>query len=569
MASTYSPSLKLELIGNGDQSGVWGTTTNKNLGTLLEQAITGVQSIDMANNEYPLTNFNGTSDEARNAVLVVGGINGAIRKVLAPLVNKTYIVYNNTTGGFAITIGGASGNVVTIPNGVTTLVYCDGVNFYTGLSGTAGNFSINGNATVSGNLAFTGTGNRITGDMSNGTVANRIAFQTSTINSNTDVNAIPNGTGVQSQFSVHNNSDTTNCARGTFLVNATETSIRSNILGTGTYLPLTMYTGGLERLHIDTSGNVGIGTSSPGSYRLNVQSATGLARILSTTGTNGAGLNINNTAGDLWFGRDSSTASTFGLGNYAGVISSEGAYPFIISVNSGERMRITSAGNVGIGTDSPVTKLGVAGAISFIGNISAPAVDAGVYRPADGTLGFVSNGSEQMRIASNGIVTGTAGNLMLVSGTVQNAPFTAPNTYADFTGIPSWVKRITVMFNGISSSGTSFKQIQLIYGGSTVVNSGYASSSTRFNGSTLSESPATTGFVLNSASASDTSSGSFTITNLTGNTWTGFGGMTYSTGGNLFSAGGVTIAGTLTGVRITTVNGTDTFDAGSINILYE
>jgi enamine deaminase RidA (YjgF/YER057c/UK114 family) len=156
MASTYSPSLKLELIGNGDQSGVWGTTTNKNLGTLLEQAVTGVQSIVMTNADYTLTNFNGTSDEARNAVLVVTGTNGAIRKIITPLVNKTYIVYNNTTGGFAITIGGATGNAATIPNGVTTSVYCDGTNFYTGLSGSTGSFTVNGSLTATD---ITATGN--------------------------------------------------------------------------------------------------------------------------------------------------------------------------------------------------------------------------------------------------------------------------------------------------------------------------------------------------------------------------------------------------------------------------
>jgi hypothetical protein len=148
MASTYSTSLKLELIGNGDQSGVWGTTTNKNLGTLLEQAITGVQSIDMANADYTLTNYNGTSDEARNAILVVTGTNSASRKVVAPLVNKTYIVYNNTTGGYDITIGGSTGNSVTIPNGATVLVYSNGTNFYGGLSGSVSNFSVTGNITA-------------------------------------------------------------------------------------------------------------------------------------------------------------------------------------------------------------------------------------------------------------------------------------------------------------------------------------------------------------------------------------------------------------------------------------
>jgi len=130
MASTYSTSLKLELIGNGDQSGTWGTTTNTNLGTLLEQAITGVQSITMANANVTLTSLNGTSDQARNAVLVVGGTNSAIRNIIAPAVNKLYVVRNNTSGGFAIIIKTPSSTGVSIANGTTSLVYCDGTEFY-------------------------------------------------------------------------------------------------------------------------------------------------------------------------------------------------------------------------------------------------------------------------------------------------------------------------------------------------------------------------------------------------------------------------------------------------------
>lgn len=130
MASTYSTSLKLELIGNGDQSGTWGTTTNTNLGTLLEQAITGVQAITMANADYTLTNLNGASDEARNAVLVVGGTNSAIRNIIAPAVNKTYIIVNNTVGGFAILIKTSASTGITIANGTTVFVYCDGTEFY-------------------------------------------------------------------------------------------------------------------------------------------------------------------------------------------------------------------------------------------------------------------------------------------------------------------------------------------------------------------------------------------------------------------------------------------------------
>jgi hypothetical protein len=131
MASTYSPSLKLELIGNGDQSGTWGTTTNTNLGTLLEQAITGVQAITMANADKTLTNLNGLADEARNAVLVIGGTNSAIRNIIAPAVNKQYVIVNNTIGGYAIVIKTSSSTGVSIANGTTQIVYCDGTEFYT------------------------------------------------------------------------------------------------------------------------------------------------------------------------------------------------------------------------------------------------------------------------------------------------------------------------------------------------------------------------------------------------------------------------------------------------------
>ena len=134
MASTYSTSLKLTLMGDGDQAGLWGQTTNTNLGTLLEQAITGVTSITMSDANYTLTSFNGISDEARNAVLVVTGTNNAVRDLIPPVVEKLYTVVNNTTGGFAIRVIGSSGTGVNIPNGATSLVYCDGTNFNLALS---------------------------------------------------------------------------------------------------------------------------------------------------------------------------------------------------------------------------------------------------------------------------------------------------------------------------------------------------------------------------------------------------------------------------------------------------
>jgi hypothetical protein len=141
MASTFSSSLKLTLIGDGDQSGIWGQTTNTNLGTLVEQAITGVTSIVMSDANYTLSNFNGVPNEARNAVLVVSGTNSAVRDVIPPVVKKLYTVVNNTSGGFAIRVIGASGTGVSIPPGITTLVYCDGTNFVSAMS--SGTTSVN------------------------------------------------------------------------------------------------------------------------------------------------------------------------------------------------------------------------------------------------------------------------------------------------------------------------------------------------------------------------------------------------------------------------------------------
>jgi hypothetical protein len=153
MASTYSPSLKITLMGDGDQSGLWGQTTNTNLGTLVEQAITGTVSITMSDANYTLTSFNGVSDEARNAVLVVTGTNNAVRDLIPPVAEKLYTIVNNTTGGFAIRVIGASGTGVNIPNGATCLVYCDGTNFVNGLSGTSGSFTINGTGTAANLVA--------------------------------------------------------------------------------------------------------------------------------------------------------------------------------------------------------------------------------------------------------------------------------------------------------------------------------------------------------------------------------------------------------------------------------
>ena len=156
MASTYSTSLRLELIGDGDQSGIWGQTTNNNLGYLIEQAVSGVITISMTDANYTMSNYNGVVDEARNQVLVATGALTATRNLIAPLVEKTYLVKNNTTGSQSIQVIGSSGLGVTIPNGVTAYVYCDGTDFYNAITGSIGNFTVNGALSVTGTTSLAG-----------------------------------------------------------------------------------------------------------------------------------------------------------------------------------------------------------------------------------------------------------------------------------------------------------------------------------------------------------------------------------------------------------------------------
>jgi hypothetical protein len=162
MASTYSSSLKFTLIGDGEQAGTWGSTTNNNL-NLVEQAITGVDGISLTGlTTYTLTTFNGTTDESRNAVLLFTGSPSSTVTITAPLQNKFYIIQNQT--GQTITLSASGGSVSTsVPAGVTAQVYCDGTNqsgtgtgFYSAQTGSAGNFTVNGNLTVSGNQTNTG-----------------------------------------------------------------------------------------------------------------------------------------------------------------------------------------------------------------------------------------------------------------------------------------------------------------------------------------------------------------------------------------------------------------------------
>jgi hypothetical protein len=171
-----------------------------------------------------------------------------------------------------------------------------------------------------------------------------------------------------------------------------------------------------------------------------------------------------------------------------------------------------------------------------------------------------------MSLELNG-TTGVQGNSgAFVSGT---AVASTSGTSIDFTSIPSWVKRVTVMFNGVSTNGTSVPRVQL--GAGSITTSGYAGVNL-LAGAVSGSGTLSAGFDVNSGltNVSNLFTGTYVFSLITGNTWVGITslGDSFATTA-CFIQGSIALAGTLDRVRITTVNGTDTFDAGTVNIFYE
>ena len=196
-----------------------------------------------------------------------------------------------------------------------------------------------------------------------------------------------------------------------------------------------------------------------------------------------------------------------------------------------------------------------------------------------GTTGIVTG-----NIAASNITTATIADNNVTTAKILNANVTpaklsqpmtlmtgqnALTTFIDFTGIPSWVKRITVMLNAVSTNGSSLQIIQ-IGTSAGIENSGYTSGGTYLPTAGPNYLSTPQGFNIPAGNASSIQSGNVQICYMGSNTWT-FSYAGVNTGENGCSIGGgvKTLSNTLDRVRITTVNGTDTFDAGSINIMYE
>jgi hypothetical protein len=127
MPSTYSTNLALELIGTGDQAGTWGSTTNTNLGTLVEQAVSGYVTQAITDGaDTVITIPNGSTGVARNMFIECTGAITAARNLIVPANKKLYFIYNNTTGGFAVTVKVSGQTGVSVPAAAKILLVCNG-----------------------------------------------------------------------------------------------------------------------------------------------------------------------------------------------------------------------------------------------------------------------------------------------------------------------------------------------------------------------------------------------------------------------------------------------------------
>ena len=363
--ASYTPSLGLELITPGSQSGLWGNTTNNSL-TLVDQAITGVTPISFAaasGTTYTLTNFNGAADEARSAVLNITGTATGSNTVVVPNKQKTYLVRNNTTQDVVFRTPSPSATY-TVGAGYSILIFCDGNNnVFTGIaSPSVGTLSVNGGGT--GTTTF-GSGGFV-----------KSTGGTNALTSSLTVNAATEVSGV---LPVSNGGTGQSSLAGGALLFGNGTGPVGTFIGTGVGQVAT-WNGSAWTAVAPTSSGV---TSIAGSG-INVSPATGAVTITLTSG---------NITGALGYTPVSSTGA-----------GASGTWNINISGNAATATNATNAtnsGSLGGFSSSAYARYAAAGTWSAAQTVSGLGDGVGGFNvTSGGKTSFVSNTSIQ--ITANG-----------------------------------------------------------------------------------------------------------------------------------------------------------------------
>ena len=267
-------------------------------------------------------------------------------------------------------------------------------------------------------------------------------------------------------------------------------------------------------------------------------------------------------------------ATSFGPAQNIGVPGDGTVTP--VKLSTGGPVWNTSGGLVVTGIATFSSNVSIAGTLTYedVTNVDSIGIVTARSGLIVGTGGTVITTTTSGNVGINStvpqtkldVVGGIKGTLVL--DTAKSA--SGLGTAVDFTGIPSWVKRITVMFGGVSTNGTSQPMLQLGDSGG-IETTGYATYSTSITSGANAASAYTNGWQLYSGAAVRLIEGNivFSLLNASTNTWSGVGNFANDSPGLLFSSGSKSLSATLDRVRITTDNGTDTFDAGTINIMYE
>jgi hypothetical protein len=425
MPSTYTTNLGIELPADGELDGVWGDVVNENM-DILDRAINGSVALTLSGTTSTLTTSDGALSDGQYKLLVLGGTpSGTHTITIAPNdAQKIYFVRNTTAQSVVFTQG--SGGNVTIATGDSAIIYSDGAGGSAAVANITNDFAMSSvkitggtidGTVIGGTSAAAGTfttANATTVDTTNievttikakdGTSAGSIADSTgvvtlaSSVLTTTDINGGTVDGAVIGGSSAAAITGTTITATGDVTIadkiihaGDTNTAIRFPAADT-----VTVETSGVERMRISSTGNVGIGVSSPAS-------ALDVAGNISTTLATYNFVNVNSGTVQGQFAANGSGSAV--------QIRAVSDHLMALFTNNLERMRITSAGNVGIGTSAPDALLSVNGVASFgDGSAAAPSItnfgdlNTGMFFPAENTIAFAEGGTERMRILSGGNV---------------------------------------------------------------------------------------------------------------------------------------------------------------------